>query len=343
MSITPYTDCQKNRTAIIVLNWNAPADTLLCLESLLPIVKDKLATMIVCDNHSDDDSVDIINRWALLHFPHVVDNTADAAKFVLFQIESNSGYAAGNNVGIQYALDNDFNYVWILNNDTVVEPDALSTLVDYVEKHPQIACCGSTLVDYSEPTKLQCAAGCQYNPLSTVRTEIYHGCDLSWVQKQEKTLKLDYICGAAMFFNIDALRNIGLMNQQFFLYYEELDLAQRLKKAGYQLGWCKASVVRHQQRSNKKVNEDQQQFLHYHENLSTLIYTWLHHRSIFVFAATFRLIAKIIVLPFTNRIRLLPSLFKAYQDFYLHFCNAPQQQNKIASISNSLFLKNNHL
>ena len=88
MSNTPYTDCQKNRTAIIVLNWNAPEDTLSCLDSLLPIIEDNLATMIVCDNHSDDNSVEIINQWALLHFPHVVDNTADDAQFVLFQIES---------------------------------------------------------------------------------------------------------------------------------------------------------------------------------------------------------------------------------------------------------------
>ena len=244
---------QKNSTAILVLNWNSPDDTICCLESLLALSDNDLVTIIVCDNHSDDNSVDLITRWASLHFPQILNNTTDQAQFILFQIESNSGYAAGNNVGLQYAVDHGFKYVWILNNDTVVAENALTTLVTCIEQHPEVACYGSTIADYSEPDRVQCAAGCQYNPLTTVRTEIYHDCDLSWVKQQEQNLTLDYVCGAAMFLSVDALRNIGLLNQQFFLYYEELDLAQRLKKAGYQLGWCKASVVHHQQASNKQV------------------------------------------------------------------------------------------
>lgn len=339
MSTTPTANHQKDRIAIVILNWNAPEDTIACLESLLPEAENQPATIIVCDNNSDDDSVAIINQWALLHFPYEVDNTTDHSQFVFFQLESNSGYAAGNNVGIQYAIDNDFKYVWILNNDTIIAENALSALINCIEQHPEVACYGSTLVDYSKPNRVQCAAGSQYNPLTTVRTEIYHDCDLSWVQRQEQNLKLDYVCGAAMFLKVDALRNIGLMNQQFFLYYEELDLAQRLKKAGYQLGWCKASVVHHQQHSNKKVSKEQQQFLHYHENLSTLIYTWLHHQSLFIFSAAFRFIAKIVVLPLTNRSGLIPSLFKAYFNIYQKCRLATQQQDKRVSIKASVLLK----
>jgi GT2 family glycosyltransferase len=174
-----------------------------------------------------------------------------------------------------------------------------------------------------------------------VRTEIYHNRDLSWVQNQPNNIQLDYVCGAAMFLSVAALKNIGLLNQQFFLYYEELDLAQRLKNAGYQLGWCKTSVVHHQQHTKKDVDKHHQQFLHYHENLSTLTYTWLHHRRLFVFAATFRLLAKTIVLPLTHRTRLLPSLFKAYYDFYRHCCRTNQRYGTETPlmITASLFLK----
>ncbi len=326
-------------TAIIVLNWNSPEDTICCLESLLALIGNDLVTIIVCDNHSDDNSVELIAHWASLHFPQVLTNTTDQAQFILFQLGSNSGYAAGNNVGLQYAVDHGFKYAWILNNDTVVAENALTALIDCIEQHPEVGCYGSTLVDYSKPDKVQCAAGCRYNPLTTVRTEIYHDCDLSWVKQQEKNLKLDYVCGAAMFLRVDALRNIGLLNQQFFLYYEELDLAQRLKKSGYQLGWCKASVVQHQQASNKQVNQDQQQFLHYHENLSTLIYTCSHHRLLFVFAAAFRLIAKIVVLPFTKRAHLMPSLLKAYVDFFKYQCHVDQSQKKLSIVNASLFMK----
>jgi len=339
MSTTSTANHQNDRIAIVVLNWNAPEDTISCLESLLLPAENHLVTIVVCDNNSDDDSVAIINQWALLHFPHEAVNIADGPQFVFFQLESNAGYAAGNNIGIQYTIDNDFNYVWILNNDTVVTKNSLSALLDCIEQHPEIACYGSTLVNYSKPNKVQCAAGCQYNALTTIRTEIYHDCDLNWVQQQRQDINLDYICGAAMFLEVEALRKVDLMNQQFFLYYEELDLAQRLTKAGYQLGWCKASVVYHQQHFNKQVSKKQQQFLHYHENLSTLIYTWLHHRPLFIFSAAFRFIAKIIVLPLTNRSRLLPSLFKAYFNFYQEYRLLTQQQNKLVSIKARVLLK----
>ena len=329
----------EDRIAIVVLNWNAPQDTIACLESLLPVAEKQLVTMIVCDNNSDDDSIDVVNRWALLHFPHKVDNTAADAQFVFFQLESNAGYAAGNNVGIQYAIDNDFKYVWILNNDTVVADDALTALIECIEQHSDVACYGSTLVDFADANKVQCAAGCQYNPLTTIRTEIYHDRDLSWVQQQEQTIRLDYVCGAAMFLKVNALRKIGLMNQQFFLYYEELDLAQRLKKAGYQLGWCKSSIVYHQQHSNKQVSKEQKQLLQYHENLSTLIYTWLHHRPLFIFSAAFRFIAKTVVLPLTNRGKQLPSLLKAYYDFFKYLLHAPQEIHKLVHVTSSVFLK----
>lgn len=325
------------RTAIIVLNWNAAQDTIACLESLLPAIERHQATIVVCDNGSDDDSVEQISHWAIEFFPRQADPLS--AKFVLFQIKSNSGYAAGNNVGIQYAIDNQYSHVWILNNDTIIHHYALTALLDCSEQYPKIACYGSTMVDYSASDKVQCAAGCHYNPLTTVRTEIYHERDLGWVKKQDENLELDYVCGAAMFLKVEALLKTGLLNQQFFLYYEELDLAQRLKKAGYRLGWCKTSVIRHRTPSNRHIDRKFQQFLHYHENLSTLIYTWSHHRSIFIFASVFRLIAKIIVLPLSNRLCLIRSLFKAYQDFFtFHWYVNPSSQ-KLPAVTTSLFLK----
>jgi len=325
------------RTAIIVLNWNAAQDTVSCLESLLPVIENHRATIIVCDNHSNDDSVKRIKRWATPKFP--ISAAPNNAQFVLLQIKFNSGYASGNNVGIQYAIDHDFSHVWILNNDTVVTENALTALLRCSAQHPEIACYGSTLVDYSETRKVQCAAGCRYQPLTTVRTELYHGRDIDWVRQQENNLALDYVCGAAMFVNVEALRKTGLLNQQFFLYCEELDLAQRLRKAGFQLGWCKNSVVRHRTPSSREIGLQHQQRLHYHENLSTLIYTWSHHRPLFAFAAGFRFIAKLVVLPLSNRIQLVPSLFKAYFDFFTFRWQLDLFHQQPPNVGESLFLK----
>ncbi|MCH9699066.1 MAG: glycosyltransferase family 2 protein [Gammaproteobacteria bacterium] len=339
MTLPEHHSSHQQRVAIIVLNWNAPDDTIACLDSLTHLTGDHSVTLVVCDNHSNDDSVNQIKDWASQHFHETVEHSCPFIGFALFQLNCNSGYAAGNNVGLQFALDHQFDFVWILNNDTVVEPDALTALLQSANLQPNVGCWGSTLVDADHPDIVQCAGGCRYNPLTTVRTELLNGIELNDAQQHDPGIKLDYVCGASMFLRVEALRETGLLNPQFFLYYEELDLARRLETAGYQLGWCRASIVRHRQFDNKSNTTKQLQVLHYHENLSTLIYTWLHNKPLFPVSATFRFFVKLIVLPTTSRSSLIASLMRSYLDFFVRIPQLNRTSMKQPKIIYNLYLQ----
>lgn len=290
------------------------------MSALLPIVHGGLASLLVCDNHSDDDSVKQIQAWAEPHF--AVDcpvNDLHPADFTLMRTEHNAGYAGGNNAGLRFILDHpQFEFIWVLNNDTVVRPDALSTLLEFAHQHPRAGLLGSIIADYADQTRIQCAGGYQYNPLTTITRPALQGQPLH--ATDENTIALDYISGAAMLMRTAAVKKTGLFNQIFFLYYEELDYTQRLKKQGYSIAYCPKSIVYHKGGiSTGTGNNAPSHLAHYHENLSTLKYTALHHPRLFPLAALFRLTAKISLLLMRRQIHLLASLWQAYRDFYLGF------------------------
>jgi GT2 family glycosyltransferase len=299
------------KNASIIVNWNDASSTIRCLQSLLSIQNIQNFLIIVVDNQSSDTSLAQVITWLNTH------TTTDhrAIEYLLLQNTHNLGYAGGNNAGIRYALQARCDFIWILNNDTCVSKYSLENLLNYCLQHPKIGCCGSTIVELSHPNTVQCAAGSRYFPLFTIRRDISKQQTLQQAINQVNSPRLDYVSGASMFLRSEALRKVGLLNEQFFLYYEELDLAKRLNKAGYELGWCRNSIVQHQQGSSTRQHINHEKVAQYHENLSTLIYTRIHHPSLLLLAGTFRLCAKLLILPLRGKSGLIGSVLKAYLDF----------------------------
>lgn len=121
---------------ICVLNYANADDTMACCESLLRLTEQDFRILLI-DNASPDGSRAQFADYAVRHPDRVV----------FFLLEQNRDYAAGNNAALRYALARpDFTYAWVLNNDTIVEPDALTWLVRYMEEHPEVGLCGSRLV-----------------------------------------------------------------------------------------------------------------------------------------------------------------------------------------------------
>ncbi|MDM8567629.1 glycosyltransferase family 2 protein [Candidatus Halobeggiatoa sp. HSG11] len=313
--------------AIIILNWQGWQNTIVCLNSLqqLPYIPD----IIVCDNGSEDDSFDQILNWAQQHYfpskigvfarPRFIANEPEYS-FVLIQTGANLGFAGGNNIGIRYALlARRYKYLWLLNNDTAVDSKALTNLYGYAATHPNIALLGSTIVDYYQQDKIQCAGGCRYFPLFTIFKPMLAGKSVDKVKQCQ--IKLDYIYGAAMFFQVKAMREIGLLNEEYFLFYEELDYCQRLKKRGYKIDWCRDSVVYHKgSASIGSISEgslDKLSQANYYENLSTLKYTVNFHRYLLPLVFITRFLGKSFVLIKRREFYLFKPLFKAYRDFIL--------------------------
>src|SRR5690349_24385365 len=225
-NMKPSVDLQ---TYIVIVNWNGWRDTIECLESVFRLHHSNF-TVIVCDNASCDGSLERIMEWAkgdrLASFvsgemkaytsppvakqiPFVLLKASDVKdlrqnigceRLILIRSEQNLGFAGGNNLGLRYVLNrNDQEYVWLINNDTVVHPDALGEMIKRVEEEPRIGICGSKLCFYSTPHLVQAYGGSTYSPLTGRNRHIGA---LKPVSVREDRAKIEqqigYIVGASM-------------------------------------------------------------------------------------------------------------------------------------------------
>ena len=246
------------KTGVVILNWNGWRHTVRCLESLCRLNGGN-AWLVVCDNGSRDDSVQRIRSWAQgrglgLHSLGRAD-VEDAAAvregpgLVLIENGANLGFAGGNNVGIRFLLNQtDVDYVWILNNDSVADPGALEAAIERSAADPSIGITGSTIRYLDMPELVQAWGGGAARP-SLAATREFCGamggaCPPSAASVESR---LDYVYGAAMLVTRPFLRDVGLMEERYFLYFEELDWALRGKKMGYRLGYAPRSTVFHVQ------------------------------------------------------------------------------------------------
>ena len=166
------------------------------------------------------------------------------APLILIQNGANLGFAAGNNVGLRYALnDSECQFFWMLNNDTVTEPNALSAMIRLMQQHPAIGLCGSLNLSYYNPEEVQAQGGKTYfcwtasartPPPRTVKT------------LDSVPTPIDFVNGASMLASRDFLETVGLMEEAYFLYFEELDWAMRAK-GRFALGYARESVIYHKE------------------------------------------------------------------------------------------------
>lgn len=260
---------------IIIVNWNGWRDTIECLESVLRLDYPSFR-VIVCDNASSDSSLDRIAEWAgggvasgcsnpdLQHLtsppcskpiPFLrtgpgerVALEARDEKLFLVQTGSNLGFAGGSNVGLRLALNaGDFHYAWLLNNDTVVAPQALTSLVRRMQERPDAGICGSALLYYHDPSLIQAAGGSVFNRWLARGGHIGMLGDAgSLPPPGEVELKMKYVVGASMLVSRVFLETIGLMSERYFLYFEEIDWATRAR-GRYSLAFAPQSTVYHKE------------------------------------------------------------------------------------------------
>jgi hypothetical protein len=207
--------------SVLVLNWNNGKITNECLASLQCLEHDDFK-VIVLDNGSTDRSVELIRE----RFPEVE----------IVELGANLGFAKGNNEGIRVALERGVEYVWLLNNDTTVDPKALRALVEKAESDPKIGAVGSAIYYMSEPERLQAWGGGYVN---------------FWVGRARHFFrpvtdnKIQFLMGASLLLRRAALESVGLLDEGFFLYWEDTDLCFRLRRAGWRLAVAGDSKVWH--------------------------------------------------------------------------------------------------
>jgi GT2 family glycosyltransferase len=240
---------------IIVLNWNGYVDTIECLKSILNLV-DALVKIVVVDNGSSDNSVEYIKKYLASEAKSIsqlssnqISYEVDKDKEIVF-IENchNDGYAGGNNIGIRYLLSIlEIEYIWVLNNDTVVDPYALNYLVKKINSSHEYGAVGSCVLYLENQNKIWAACGGYYSKLTCSSKNISLDIDLVDQHKSEIEIErlMDYIAGASILFTRKSLEKVGLFCEDYFLYFEEPDWCNRAGALGYKLGYASKSIVYH--------------------------------------------------------------------------------------------------
>lgn len=211
----------------VVLNWNGLEDTLRCVESLAH-TEHRPLTVLVVDNGSR------VSPRARL--------AAAGAAVEVIENPRNLGYAGGNNVGIRAALARAADFVWILNNDAVVEPATLSHLVATAGRHPTAAAVGGKVLRADRPATLWVAWGRVTWRQSLIGLEGENAPDDGRFDGEQA---VPWIPGTSILFRSEALRRVGLLDEEYFAYHEDVEWAARAHAAGWELWYTGAARTLH--------------------------------------------------------------------------------------------------
>ena len=240
--------------AVVTVNYRSASDTIECIESLLEA--DCWPWIIVVDNASGDGSSQRIIDWARNN-RKVCDSFAvrDArsspapldALLTLVCNDSNGGFSNGNNVGLRLALQTEHvETFWLLNNDTKVDRCAAEHIARYFAENTHIGMAGTQVRLYHNSDHWQLLNGMEFDRWTGAARGIMSGekTDTHYCA-QEVIAKSDFICGASMVLSKTFLDEVGLLEERFFLYYEEVDLAFRGR--AFPKGFVEKAVVYHKE------------------------------------------------------------------------------------------------
>lgn len=230
----------------VVVNWNGWPDTIVCLESLFSVIGHPLS-VVICDNGSTDSSASRLKAWLRFRcactgaqvgstpfvseavlFDHVEVGSVDSIHLLV--LANNLGYAGGLNCGIRWAQERlGAVSFWLLNNDVKAEPHALRHIIAAKDAVPRAGLCGSVLLDWAPPHRVQAVGGIYHKFLAVGwhLQRLRSGADEEGVR-----LDLDYPVGASLFVEQDYLERVGFMDDSYFLYYEEMDWVERGRRLG---------------------------------------------------------------------------------------------------------------
>jgi GT2 family glycosyltransferase len=257
----------------VVLNTNHRADTLECLESLERSTYDN-HRIILLDNFSTDGSVEAVQA----RFPRVQ----------VIRLKENLGYAGNNDVGIAEAMRQGADWVFVLNEDTILAPDCISGLASLGESDPKIGIVGPLVYHHNEPHYIQTVGG---------RTNRYYqgfhlGEDELDCGQFQQPMAVDWISGCGIMVRGPVIEQVGAIDARFFYYYEEFEWCVRAREAGW-----KIMVVPQAKMWHKGVQRNHQPkpSVTYYATRNRLFVLWKHHASLWVWLVTWLQLARTLV------------------------------------------------
>ncbi len=274
---------------IVILNYNGQSFLLKCLASVFKNDYPNFEVVVV-DNNSKDGSFEAAKKsFSKAHF---------------IRNEENIGFAAGNNIGIRFALERMADYVLLLNNDTEVEKDFLRKLTETGEKNKEAGIL-SPIIFNGNNKKVWFSGG----KINWLKMKAVHENSI----RTEDTYGTEFVSGCAMLIKKEVFKKIGLLDEDFFLYWEDVDFSIRAKRAGHKNMVVSGSWVYHFEKSAQNIKNKTywlvvSGLIFFRKNTPAMLRLWI---------AAYILIRNIknkLDLIF-RRNELAPTVQKAYQDF----------------------------
>lgn len=275
--------------SIIITAFNSSQYLDACIASIFKSIKHHSFEVIVVDDASIDNSAE-----------HVADQYKDI-RYIRNRI--NMGYVKSNNIGIMEAQGR---YVMSLNNDTVVKEGSIDAMVDFLEAHPEAGAVGPKLTNCDGTLQLQCRRG-----FPTPLNALYYYLGLSQLFPKSKrfggyllhyidgnnTAEVDCLCGAAMMVRREVIDRVGLMDQSYFMYGDDIDWCYRIKQAGYKVYYLPDAEVTHyggrggsKERSYRNIVEFHRSMAIFHKKHYSAQYffmlNWLVYAGIWILCMT---------------------------------------------------------
>jgi GT2 family glycosyltransferase len=250
---------KNDRVYIVILTWNQYALTADCLRSLKSIEYQD-SRIVVVDNASQDGTVDKLRS----EFGDQID---------LICSQTNLGYSEGNNVGIRHALEHGAGYVMLLNNDTTVHPGFVAPLLDRFSNGEKIGATTSKILYMYDPSRIWAAGGEIRWWAGTAGCRGENQVDKGQYDLAEP---VDFAQGCCMLCSREALESVGLLDNRFFIYFDDVDWSLRCREAGLQIWYEPASIVWHvagQAYADQAGSDEPKKKRH------KPIFHYLHHRN----------------------------------------------------------------
>lgn len=204
---------------IIILNYNGFSDTKECIESVLKHINGSICKVVVVDNGSNSNDLirlrELCNKHSIIY---------------LIETSNNRGYAGGNNIGIEFARARHFEYICILNNDTIVKSDFLTPCIEVLSSQKKIGFLGPAIIDY-ETNQIQSSGG-EINVLRGRVDLINSGHNPNDILNKG-LISCDYVGGACIICRTELIDRIGMIPEDYFLFYEETEWCYKALREGY--------------------------------------------------------------------------------------------------------------
>jgi GT2 family glycosyltransferase len=252
----PAQNPKQPHITIVVVTYKGLKDTLECIESLSKLTYKNWRLVLVDQNSGDGTPQTVRTRYPWVE---VLENPV------------NDGFSGGNNLGMRKALELPSDYLFLLNNDTIVEAELLDKLVAPMLEDPKIGIIGPTELYYNNPD-IVCWAGSRLDWRGRTEAVSENLKDVPLESLDMRMRETGYVCGCAMLIRRIVLEQVGLFDNRFFIYFEECDLCARTARAGWKLMYLPTAKLWH------KISQVQQaignDFGIYHWQRNRLLYLW---------------------------------------------------------------------